>query len=391
VSDYKLISADSHINEVEATWTLVQKKHGDRAPKVVWNPSEHEVGPYLVIEGWTTSLSGSNRENLANEYLGYLIGGLGVNGGQSLEASHIGRTSSAATEFRKNFRFEDYPGPGMDPAARLKDQDRDNVAAEVMYASHLRHFYELSATDEPFFHDIAESYNEWLMDFCSEDPKRLIGLPVISVLNPEGAAADIRDYARRGAKGFMMASSVPVGMSYGDPQFDPIWAAAVECQTPLGMHTTTGRFKQPNFNYGRARAFIGGQCEVQVSLAEMIFGGVFDRFPDLKIVSSEFDIGWVGYTVQRTDSHNPATGLQMSPADYLRRNVFFTFQNDKIGVMTSSYYGEDNFLWASDFPHGVTTWPDSEKIIDLQFEGMSGEARRKIVRQNTIDLYHLEV
>src|SRR5258706_6499626 len=121
------------------------------------------------------------------------------------------------------------------------------------------------------------------MDFCSENPKRLIGLPVISVLNPGIAADDIRSYAKRGAKGFMMGSSVPIGMSYGDPMFDPIWTAAAECGTPLGMHASTGSFKQPNYNSPYGRNFVGKQPEVGISIAEMIYGGVFDRFPNLKI------------------------------------------------------------------------------------------------------------
>lgn len=393
---FALISADSHMNEVPATWERVQKKHGDRAPKVVWNPTDGEIGPYLVIEGWRTSLIGSNRESCANEYLGFIIGGLGTGGTGSgstptLNGSAVGRVSPQAEEFRRSFRFEDYPAPGLDPRARIRDMDRDGVQAELLYSSHLRHFYELSAEDEPFFHDIAESYNEWLMEFASHDPKRLIALPVLSVLNPEGAAADIQAYAGRGAKGFMMASSVPAPMTYGDQTFDPIWAAAVECDVPLSMHTTTGRFKAPAYSHPRARTFIGGQGEVQISLAEMIYGGVFDRFPSLKIVSAEFDIGWVSYTVQRIDALDPRLGLQLSPADYMRRNIWFTFQNDRAGLLTTPYFGADNFLWASDYPHGVTTWPDSRAIVDLQFEGIAQETKRKITRQNAVDLYKLDV
>src|SRR5262249_41166624 len=159
------------------------------------------------------------------------------------------------------------------------------------------------------------------------NPKRLIGLPVIPVQNPQVASADIYGYARRGAKGFMINSSVPMELSYGDPMFDPIWATAQECGTPLGMHTSSGRFKQPHFNFPRSHRFVGMQVEVQVSIGEMIYGGVFDRFPNLKIVATEFDVGWVAYMVQRNDARNPHLGLKLSPADYIRRNVWFTFQD----------------------------------------------------------------
>ncbi len=99
MADYKLISADSHVNEVAATWERVRRKYGERTPEIVWNPSEEERGPYLSIRDWETSLEGKNRESCAMEFLGMMIGGLGV-------GNIIGRTSSKATEFRKDFRFE---------------------------------------------------------------------------------------------------------------------------------------------------------------------------------------------------------------------------------------------------------------------------------------------
>jgi predicted TIM-barrel fold metal-dependent hydrolase len=388
------------MNEVPATWERVQRKHGDRAPRIVWNPSETEIGPYLVIDGFCPRGDGKPfKEDCSHEYVGLVVGGFGqAEGTQWKEAgsgtfSGIGdektRVSTDAESFRKNFRFEDYPGPGGDPAARLADMDRDRVEAEVLYPSHLRHFYEISAQDETFFHDIAESYNEWMLEFASYSPSRLIAQPVISVLNPRGAAADIRTYARRGMRGFLMASSVPTGTSYGDPKFDPIWEAAQECGVVLAMHTSTGRWKQPSYAFTRARNFIGPQAEIEITLAEMIFGGTFDRFPRLKVLSAEFDIGWVGHVVQRFRAQDARLGLKLSPAEYLERNVYFTFQDDRAGCLTTPLYGANNFLWANDYPHGATTWPDSHAIVDRQFEGISDEIKLKLSRQNAVDLYHL--
>jgi predicted TIM-barrel fold metal-dependent hydrolase len=378
-----IISADSHVNEVPETWERVQKQYGDRAPKVVWNPSDEEVGPYLVIEGWGSSLERKNRESCAMEYVGMIIGGLGM-------GSAVGRTSKEATEFRKNFRFEDWRPP-WDPQARLEAMDKDGAEAEVLYASHLRHFYELSEEDESFFRAIAHSYNEWLLDFCSYNPKRLIGLPVLSVLDVEGAVEDLQSYAKRGAHGFMVGSSVPVGMSYGDSMFDPLWAAAQEVDLPISMHTTTGRWKMPKYHHPGVRAMLGSEAEVQTSLAEMVYGGVFDRFPRLKIVAAEFDIGWVAHAADRIRTFDPKLGLELAPAEYLERNVWYTFQDDRAGVLTTPMFGANRFLWSSDFPHGVTTWPDSQAIIDRQFVGVSDDIRRNVVRENTVALYNLDL
>src|SRR2546426_5459754 len=146
-STRKVISADSHVNEVDATWERVRKQYGDRAPRVVWNPAEGEYGPYLVIEAAKGSLEGSNRESCANEFMGMILGGLALDPNE-------GRASPRVTEFRRNFRFEDYPG-AWDPQARLKDMDRDGVGCEIIYASHLRHFYDISEHDEPLLRAIA--------------------------------------------------------------------------------------------------------------------------------------------------------------------------------------------------------------------------------------------
>ena len=383
MAEYKLISADSHANEVPATWERVRRKYGDRAPQIVWDPSEEEHGPYLSIPEWETSLEGNNRESCAMEFVGMVIGGLGV-------GSVVGRTSAKAAEFRKKFRFEDWPGP-WEPNSRLKDMDRDGIEADIIYASHLRHIYGLSVKDEPFFRAIAQSYNDWLMEYCSVDPKRLIGLPVLSILDVQGALQDLTNYSKQGAKGFMIASSTPIGSSYGDRKFDPLWAAAQEADTPLALHTTTGAWKKVKFHHPRVRTSIRGEGEIQTSLLEMIYGGVFDRFPRLKIVAAEWDIGWVAHMVAKFKDHDPKTGLELAPAEYFRRNIWFTFENDRAGVLTTPLYGADRFLWASDYPHGNTTWPDSKQIVEQQFEGIPDEIKRKLTRQNAIDLYKLEV
>ena len=373
----KLVSSDSHVNEVEATWERVQKQYGDRAPRVVWNPAEGEEGPYLVVGGASGSLDGTDRESCAMEFFGMVTGGLALDPNDS-------RASEKAREFRKNFRFEDWRG-AWDPQARLKDMDHDGVEAEIIYASHLRHFYDISAHDEPFFRAIAQSYNEWLVDFCSYAPKRLNGLPVLSVLNPQGAVEDFEEYAKRGVKGFMIGSSVPFGMSYGDKMFDPLWAAAEEAGLPLHLHISTAKWKRPN------EGIRATQIEIMHSLCEMIYGGVFDRFPKLKIVSAEFAIGWVGFWLEQLRDFPGRHHLELAPHEYLDRNIWFTFQDDRAGVLQTPMFGSDRFLWANDFPHRDCTWPDSRAIVDRQFEGISEETKRKIVRENAIGLYELDL
>ena len=189
----------------------------------------------------------------------------------------------------------------------------------------------------------------------------------------------------------MMGSSVPVGRSYGEEVFDSLWAEAQDLDVPLAMHTTTGKWKRPTVLNPNVKSLGGGYLEVQSTLSEMIYGGVFDRFPRLKIVISEFDIGWVAHMVGKFETFNARLGVKLAPAEYIRRNVWFTFQDDRAGVLTTPMFGENNFLWSNDYPHGVTTWPDSRAIVERQFEGIGEDVKRKIARQNTIDLYKLDL
>ena len=418
----KWISADSHVNEVPATWERVQHTHGELAPKILSTDS----GTFLVVEGWTdpprTLRSGDRAllgdadvgpqayvEEITHDYIGLAVGKQGQVASQTKEkwrgatGSFTVAGSSEAQDFQKNFRQEDYPGPGWDPAARLDDQDADNVAAEVLYPSYLCRLYPMSVTNEPFFHDIAKSYNEWLIEFASHDPKRLIAQPVLSVLNPEGAAADLRTYAARGVKACAIASSVPLGTSYADPKFDPIWAAAHECDMLISMHQNTGGFKHLSSNLdvlgatdplsGRQnlRQFMGPQLEIIATVSELIYGGVFDRFPSLKIAAGEFDVGWIGHIYQRRLAFTPRLGLELAPSEYLARNFWFTFQDDRAGcLLASTMFGADNFMWASDYPHPATTWPNSKADLDRQFEGISDDVRAKITVGNVAKLYGID-
>jgi predicted TIM-barrel fold metal-dependent hydrolase len=396
--------------------------HGDLAPKIVATDN----GTFLVVEGWTDhpkTLHSQDRamlgdtkvgphayvEEITHDYIGLALGKRGQVARLAREnwrgttGSFTAGGSSEAEDFMKTFRQEDYPGPGSDPAARLEDQDTDNVAAEVLYPSFLCRLYPISTTNEPFFHDIAESYNEWLIDFASHDPKRLVAQPVLSVLNPEGAAADLRKYAARGVKACAIASSVPLGTSYADPKFDPIWAAADECDMLISMHQNTGGFKHLSSNLdvlgatdpltGRQnlRQFMGPQLEIIATLSELIYGGVFDRFPNLRIVAAEFDVGWIGHIYQRRLSFTPRLGLKLAPSEYLARNFWFTFQDDRAGcLLASTMFGADNFMWATDYPHPATTWPNSRADLDRQFAGLSDELRSKITVDNVKKLYDID-
>jgi uncharacterized protein len=127
----------------------------------------------------------------------------------------------------------------------------------------------------------------------------------------------------------------------------------------------------------------------------MLHGGVLEKFPKLRVVSTENDIGWVAYFLHRLD-RNYDTGFlsnqpPLKPSQYAKRQLWATFQDDPPGVALYKLFGEDNFMWASDYPHTDSTWPESRKVIDQNFASIPEPVIQKIVYSNVQRLYGIDL
>jgi predicted TIM-barrel fold metal-dependent hydrolase len=131
-------------------------------------------------------------------------------------------------------------------------------------------------------------------------------------------------------------------------------------------------------------------------LSHLMFSGVFDRHPNLKVVCTEYDVGWVAimfeqanYRYGRATAYGSDVKLKMAPGDYMKRHAWFTFQDDRAGMLTTPVFGADNFMWASDYPHGNTTWPYSHETMERLATGVSVDVKRKVGRENANRLYRM--
>jgi len=135
--------------------------------------------------------------------------------------------------------------------------------------------------------------------------------------------------------------------------------------------------------------------EVQQSITDIIFSGVLERFPKLIVVSAENDSGWLPHYMYRADHawekfrFFEKEPLPMPPSEYIKRQLYATFQDDPIGPSTWDYFGADNYMWASDFPHTDSTWPHSQEVIKKDFAKVPPEVTQKIVADNAIRLYRM--
>jgi len=372
MAEPKLISADSHVNEPGDLWVeRIDKQFRERAPRVVENLPGQRPGAYLVLEGVTPI---------------HLAQGMGA-----------GKKPEELPRFFQASTYKDVRPGGWDPAERVKDMDLDGVEADVIYTT--LGFRQFWLTDAALQRACFRVYNDWLAEYCAYAPKRLAGLALISLYDVDEAAKELRRCASRGLKGALIWASPPEDRPYSSPDYDPFWAAAQELEMPISLHSITGMgaesrlaIKQPLDRYVRSSVLCH---EVQRTLVVLIFSGVLERFPYLKFVSAENEVGWLPFFLQKLDQAQEEyrylypTPLKLTPSEYFRRQIFATFIDDRVGVASREFIGMENIMWSSDYPHTVSTWPHSREVVERDFKGVPENEKRQIVRENAARLYNL--
>jgi predicted TIM-barrel fold metal-dependent hydrolase len=296
-----------------------------------------------------------------------------------------------------------------DPELRLKDQDRDGVQAEVLYGilgSSTR------MADAEAAVEMIRIYNDWLADFCDTHPERFAGLACIPSTPIDAAVSEVQRVVKRGGvRGVDVANTLDMPPLY-DPYWNSLWDAVDESGLPLHFHTVGGRMPDAvrktlwgsawgdkvdaPMEYRVARAgfavhISGFQIYMSTILMSLIYGGVLERHPRLRVVIGEGGIGWIPYILDHMDleweDQFGDLGLSMKPSDYWRRQCRATYQSDRIGIKLLDELGVDNVMWGSDFPHPDGVWPDSTEVIQRELGHASPEVRRKVTCENAGKLY----
>jgi len=249
-----------------------------------------------------------------------------------------------------------------------------------------------------------DAYNLWMAEFQGAAPKRLLGVGQTALRSVEEGIADLERIRELGLRGVMMPgmASCHSDGDYDDPRWDPFWQAAIDLGLPLSFHILTSgagdslmshAFRGPKMN-----SFLGIIRGCQDIIGTLIFGGVFDRHPELKVVCVEADAGWVPHWMYRADHavkrHRNWLGsgdLARKPSEYFRENVYVTFQDDWVAFQTAHLMNPKRLMWASDHPHSDSTFPDSQKVLAEQAGHLDPEDRDDIVWRNCAGLYGIEV
>ncbi len=294
-----------------------------------------------------------------------------------------------------------YPG-GHDPKARLVEQDQDGVAAEVLYPS--IGMLLCNHPDADYKRACFAAYNAWLSEYVAVAPERLIGLGQTALRSPEEGIADLERIKEQGLRGVMIPGFAACWEDgdYDDPRWDPFWAACVELGLVPSFHILTGGDDVPGsqskFRGPKMNSFLGIIRGCQDLMGTFVFGGVFDRNPDLKVVCVEADAGWLAHWMRRADHamvrHHKwlAHGsLSRLPSQYVRDNVYVTFQDDWVAFHTVDLVEHRRLMWASDHPHSDSTFPDSQELLAEHTAHLEPGVRDDIIWRNCMELYQLTV
>jgi len=281
-----------------------------------------------------------------------------------------------------------------DPELRLKDQERDGVQGEVLYGilgASMR-LKDVEAATE-----LIRIYNEWLAGFCRTHPDRYAGLASIPSHSIDAAVVEVRRVAKEGALRGIDIANRPDLQPFWDPMWEPLWAAAEEANLPVHLHTIGGAFPDlSKFPPKVARSAFATlitsfQMYMAVPMMAIIFGGVLEHHPRMKMVIGESGIGWIPYVLDHMDleweDQFADLDLKMKPSEYWYRQCYATYQSDRIGIKMLDEIGEDNIMWGSDFPHPDGIWPDSLEYIERELGQLPAPTRHKIVCANAAKLY----
>jgi predicted TIM-barrel fold metal-dependent hydrolase len=373
LGDLKLVSGDSHVTEPPNCYVdYIDPAFRDTAPRIERDgQSDVWVIPEMV---------------------------------KKISLGFISCAGIPPTELRgiAGIRFEEIYRGGYDAKARIEAQDRDGVAAEIVYPS--IGMVLCNHPDAAYKRACFQAYNRWLEEFVAGAPTRVFGVGQVAVRSVEETVEDFVRIKAAGFKGVMMPLDPMTEFDYDDPRFDPVWKAAVELGLPLSFHAlTSGKNVKSQFGVeGRSDKIANTQHLVmranQDLICLLIWGGVFDRFPALKIICVEADAGWAPHFIHRLDHfhdrhrHWSGTGkLERIPSEVFRDNIWLTFQDDWVAFQFIDAMYPQRLLWASDYPHIDSTWPHSREILAERTSVLTEQQKRWVLGDNTVELYGLEL
>ena len=352
MSSYRVISSDNHVFEPADLWTRrIEPQFKDRAPHVV-----HLEGLEGLANGDWWYCEG---EKIFGAYAG----------------AQVGVRFDEPDNLTMESNIEDVRPGGYIPEEHVKDMDIDGIDVSIVYPSAGLRLYQIPDTE--LLNAICRTYNDWVAEFCSAVPTRLKGIAMLNVDDVQTGVRELDRSAKLGFAGAMITVYPPEDRSYDRPEYEPLWAAAQDLQMPLSLHIGTDRpspGQGTDLDNTSAAMITNADHWVRMSLANIIFAGVFERYPKLQVGSVEMELSWAPHFLERMDYTYKQRPSEFSggyrfkggalPSDFFHSNVFLGFQEDALGIKDRYIIGVNQLQWGGDYPHQEATFPRSREIIE---------------------------
>jgi len=367
---YKIVDTDAHLMEPEWLWErYIEDEFKDRAPKIGRAPDSNRRT--FLVEGESFVREKGKYPMAAPAFL------------------------TAVAKAMK--RFDTAKREGFSAQSRLRDMDEQGVDVQIMYPTVAGQMLGREFRDVKLLAACTRAYNDWACDYASADPARLkwaAGLPMQSV---EEAMKEARRTADKGCVSYYMRPNPVGGQNLWDDERLPLWDEIEQIGKPISTHESASS-AVPGFG-DRMDTHVSGHIlshpfEAMAAMAGLIWYGIFEKFPKLKVIHVEADGGWVPYWLQRMEQHWDFSGnaeheyLKLRPTEYFKRNICVAFRGDEPTMKAAvDLVGDDNFTWDTDYPHPDGTYPWG--IEAMLKQPISDEARRKIFWDNGARTFNL--
>ncbi len=388
-----IFDADAHVTEPADVWTarMSRKKWGDLVPHV------REVDG---VESW-------------------FIGAENV--GRVASSSFIRVDPRTGERYRQPPTGEFFSGAGYrelhpssyDALARLEAMDELGVHAAAMYPNLNLVVNDLhEAVNDPAYKiDIIRSYNDWLVEWTSVAPERLIPLALVAYFDPNVAAEEIYRCKELGHRGLVMTGMPQVhGLPpLADESWVPLWDAAEQAGLSISFHVganakTMAKYVNPQRLAAEGALKMGARTITEALfdnacvLNDLLISGVLPRHPNLKFVIVETGMGWVNFCLDSADYHFERYGVGVAapeftepPSCYFKRQCYTTYWFERVYPFYVDHVGAGNIMFETDYPHSTCLDPSDVKwVVEEGLAETSPEARDRILWRNGAELYGVE-
>jgi predicted TIM-barrel fold metal-dependent hydrolase len=313
----------------------------------------------------------------------------------------LGNAGSSFAELGRGTHYEDISRAGFDPRERLGVLDAEGIDVAVLYPGL---GLSLGAIED---RELAVAscrvYNDWISEFCSADRRRLYGAAALPLQDPSAAAVEARRAVRElGLRAAFARPNPHLGRPLHDPAYTPVWEALEELGVPIAFHPA-GLWDMPGTSQSMAHLMAAGThhplilfFDDYMTLANLVYAGVLERHPALRVAILECGGGWIAHWMDRLDEFTQSYAwqlghLRLKPSEYFLRQGYVSFDPGErtMGALVS-FIGADNMIWASDFPHSDAKYPGVVDELREHTEGMDPAARAKLFGENALRLYGIE-